>query len=183
MGRSIHDETMEWVRVVLLSIEQTSGMNRLWETQHRRCDDGEQTALEEERRIVSGMEVSSWVGRDLRIGWCVEEKERGGERRGGRREGMNLSLSTTPHQLPCGAYTLRGYTLQTHYHSTPIHRTQTQKWGIPTSSPPGEREEKEEEKGTFYTYYPLFFSLGENPQTPPSNWDAQEKDKKSEGAR
>lgn len=139
--------------------------------------------MEEERRIVSGMEVSSWVGRDLRIGWCVEEKERGGERRGGRREGMNLSLSTTPHQLPCGAYTLRGYTLQTHYHSTPIHQTQTQKWGIPTSSPPGEREEKEEEKGTFYTYYPLFFSLGENPQTPPSNWDAQEKDKKSEGAR
>lgn len=136
--------------------------------------------------MVSGMEVSSWVGRDLRVGWCVEEKERGGERRGGRREGMNLSLSTTPHQLPCGADPC-GDTLSkhspTHYHSTPIHRTQTQKWGIPTSSPPGEREEKEEEKRTLYTYYPQFFSLGENPQTPPSNWDAQEKDKKSEGAR
>lgn len=35
--------------------------------------------MEEERRMVSGMEVSSWVGRDLRIGWCVEEKEREGE--------------------------------------------------------------------------------------------------------
>ena len=42
--------------------------------------------MEEERRIVSGMEVSSWVGRDLRIGGCVEEKERGGERRGEEEE-------------------------------------------------------------------------------------------------
>ena len=148
---------------------------------------------------------------------CGREGERRGkERRGGRREGMNLSLSTTPHQLPCGAYTLRGYTLQPlSKHTTtqplsieprpknggsppPPHqgkgRTATAQSALSThtilyfffffsSSPPGERAVKEEEKGTFYTYYPLFFSLGENPQTPPSNWDAQEKDKKSEGAR
>lgn len=112
------------------------------------------------------------------------EKER--ERKKRERKGKErISLSIPIHKLPCGADPSwdSPTTLQTHYHSTPIHRTQTQKWGIPTSSPPGEREEKEEEKGTFYTYYPLFFSLGENPQTPPSNWDAQEKDKKSEGAR
>lgn len=41
--------------------------------------------MEEERRMVSGMEVSSWVGRDLRVGsvWCVGEKER---RRGKEKE-------------------------------------------------------------------------------------------------
>lgn len=57
--------------------------------------------MEEERRIVSGMEVSSWVGRDLRIGWCVEEKERRreGEGEGGEREkrkGKDLSLYSNP---------------------------------------------------------------------------------------
>ena len=44
--------------------------------------------MEEERRMVSGMEVSSWVGRDLRVGWCVVwcvgEKER--RRRRGEEE-------------------------------------------------------------------------------------------------
>ena len=112
------------------------------------------------------------------------EKEGKGEEEE-EREWIYLSL-LLPINSPAGL-TPCGDTLSkhspTHYHSTPIHRTQTQKWGIPTSSPPGEREEKEEEKSTLYTYYPQFFSLGENPQTPPSNWDAQEKDKKSEGAR
>ena len=43
--------------------------------------------------MVSGMEVSSWVGRDLRIGWCVvwcvgeKERRRGKERRKKRRRG------------------------------------------------------------------------------------------------
>ena len=145
--------------------------------------------------MVSGMEVSSWVGRDLRVGWCVVcgregEKER---RRGrGRRErekerkgslSLFQSISSPAGLIPHGTLQTLSKHSPTHYHSTPIHRTQTQKWGIPTSSPPGEREEKEEEKSTYHTYYPQFFSLGENPQTPPSNWDAQEKDKKSEGAR
>ena len=40
--------------------------------------------MEEERRMVSGMEVSSWVGRDLRVGWCVGERER--RRRRGEEE-------------------------------------------------------------------------------------------------
>ena len=146
--------------------------------------------------MVSGMEVSSWVGRDLRVGWCVVwcvgEKERrregeGEEEEREKRKGKDLSLfqsiSSPAGLIPHGTLQTLSNHSPTHYHSTPIHRTQTQKWGIPTSSPPGEREEKEEEKSTYHTYYPQFFSLGENPQTPPSNWDAQEKDKKSEGAR
>ena len=38
--------------------------------------------MEEERRMVSGVEVPSWVGRDLRVGCvvvCGRERERGGE--------------------------------------------------------------------------------------------------------
>ena len=124
--------------------------------------------------------------------WCVGEKERrregeGEEEEREKRKGKDLSLfqsiSSPAGLIPYGTLQTLSKHSPTHYHSTPIHRTQTQKWGIPTSSPPGEREEKEEEKSTYHTYYPQFFSLGENPQTPPSNWDAQEKDKKSEGAR
>lgn len=100
---------------------------------------------------------------------CGREGERRGKERRKKRGNESISLYYSPSTPlrglhPAGIHSPT--TLQTHYHSTPIHRTQTQKWGIPTSSPPGEREEKEEEKGTFYTYYPLFFSLGENPQTP-----------------
>lgn len=57
--------------------------------------------------MVSGMEVSSWVGRDLRVGWCVvwcvgeKERKRGKERRRGRREREkerkgSLSLYSNP---------------------------------------------------------------------------------------
>lgn len=62
--------------------------------------------------MVSGMEVSSWVGRDLRVGWCVvwcvgeKERRREGEGEGEEREkrkGKDLSLSIPIHQLPCGA--------------------------------------------------------------------------------
>lgn len=107
--------------------------------------------------------------------WCVGEKERrregeGEEEEREKRKGKDLSLfqsiSSPAGLIPHGTLQTLSKHSPTHYHSTPIHRTQTQKWGIPTSSPPGEREEKEEEKGTFYTYYPQFFSLGENPQTP-----------------
>ena len=101
--------------------------------------------------------------------WKRRREEGKGEERRKKRGNESISLYYSPSTPlrglhPAGIHSPT--TLQTHYHSTPIHRTQTQKWGIPTSSPPGEREEKEEEKGTFYTYYPLFFSLGENPQTP-----------------
>ena len=123
---------------------------------------------------------------------CGREGEKERRRGRGRRErekerkgslSLFQSISSPAGLIPHGTLQTLSKHSPTHYHSTPIHRTQTQKWGIPTSSPPGEREEKEEEKSTYHTYYPQFFSLGENPQTPPSNWDAQEKDKKSEGAR
>ncbi len=101
--------------------------------------------------------------------WKRRREEGKGEERRKKRGNESISLYYSPSTPlrglhPAGIHSPT--TLQTHYHSTPIHRTQTQKWGIPTSSPPGEREEKEEEKGTFYTYYPLFFSLGENPRPP-----------------
>jgi hypothetical protein len=126
--------------------------------------------LEEERRIVSGMEVSSWVGRDLRIGWCVEEKERGGERRGGRREGMNLSLSTTPHQLPCGAYTLRGYTLQTLSYTlslNPYPSNPDPKMGDPHLLPTRGKGGKRGGKGHFLHILSSIFLSGGEPPDPP----------------
>ena len=102
--------------------------------------------------------------------WKRRREEGKGEERRKKRGNESISLYYSPSTPlrglhPAGIHSPT--TLQTHYHSTPIHRTQTQKWGIPTSSPPGEREEKEEEKGTFYTYYPLFFSLwGRTPRPP-----------------
>lgn len=100
---------------------------------------------------------------------CGREGERRGKERRKKRGNESISLYYSPSTPlrglhPAGIHSPT--TLQTHYHSTPIHRTQTQKWGIPTSSPPGEREEKEEEKGTFYTYYPLFSLWGRTPRPP-----------------
>lgn len=120
--------------------------------------------------MVSGMEVSSWVGRDLRIGWCVEEKERGGERRGGRREGMNLSLSTTPHQLPCGAYTLRGYTLQTLSYTlslNPYPSNPDPKMGDPHLLPTRGKGGKRGGKGHFLHILSSIFLSGGEPPDPP----------------
>lgn len=171
-------------------------MNRLCETQHRRCDDGEQTALEEERRMRSELEIPSLGRKGLRgmvcVVWCVERgKGREGEGKGEerRREGKHLYPSLSIHLLPINSPagpTPRGtpvghHTLSTHSTPYPTQPTQAQKWGIPTSSPPGEREEKEGEKGTLQSYYPQFFSLGENPQTPPFYWDAQEKRQERRG--
>lgn len=121
---------------------------------------------------MSGMEVSSWVGRDLRIGWCVEEKERrrGKERRGGRREGMNLSLSTTPHQLPCGAYTLRGYTLQPlskHTTTQPLSIEPRPKNGGSPPPPHQGKGRKKRRKRALSTHTILYFSLwGRTPRPP-----------------
>ena len=114
------------------------------------------------------------------------ERERGGERRGGRREGMNLSLSTTPHQLPCGAYTLRGYTLQTLSYTlslNPYPSNPDPKMGDPHLLPTRGKGGKRGGKEHFLTILSSIFLSGGEPPDPPSNWDAQEKDKKSEGAR
>lgn len=110
-----------------------------------------------EDRVVCGV----WERRREGEG---EEEER--EKRKGKDLSLFQSISSPAGLIPHGTLQTLSKHSPTHYHSTPIHRTQTQKWGIPTSSPPGEREEKEEEKSTYHTYYPQFFSLGENPQTP-----------------
>ena len=133
--------------------------------------------MEEERRMVSGMEVSSWVGRDLRVGWCVVcgregEKERGGERRGGRREGMNLSLSIPIHKLPCGAdpswdspNTLQtlSYTLSLNpYPSNPDPKMGDPHL-LPTRGKGGKRGGKED---FLYILSSIFLSGGEPPDPP-----------------
>lgn len=101
---------------------------------------------------------------------CGREGERRGkERRGGRREGMNLSLSTTPHQLPCGAYTLRGYTLQPlskHTTTQPLSIEPRPKMGDPHLLPTRGKGGKRGGKGHFLHILSSIFSLGENPQTP-----------------
>ena len=124
--------------------------------------------------MVSGMEVSSWGGRDLRVGWCVVwcvgERERGGERRGGRREGMNLSLSTTPHQLPCGAYTLWGYTLQPlskHTITQPLSIEPRPKNGGSPPPPHQGKGRKKRRKRALTIHIILNFSLwGRTPRPP-----------------
>lgn len=145
--------------------------------------------------MVSGVEVPSWVGRDLRVGCvvvCGRGEERGGEE-GRERKGKDCSLFYSSNPLkpcriscgnPCRDNPLRDPWRRplSHTHHLPI-QPRPKSGGSPPSSPSGEREEKGGEKRTFIPYKPQFFSLGENPQTPPLYWDAQEKDKKSGGAR
>ena len=99
-----------------------------------------------------------------------ERGREGGERRGGRREGMNLSLSTTPHQLPCGTYTLRGYTLQTLSYTlslNPYPSNPDPKMGdphlLPTRGKGGKRGGKEHLP---YILSSIFLSGGEPPDPP-----------------
>ena len=64
--------------------------------------------------MVSGVEVPSWVGRDLRVGCvvvCGREREREGEGRRGRERGSRLLsiliLLTPAGLIPCRANPLR----------------------------------------------------------------------------
>lgn len=115
-----------------------------------------------EGRVVCGVVCGREGEKERRRGRGRREREK--ERKGSL--SLFQSISSPAGLIPHG--TLQ--TLSKHSPNTlplnPYPSNPDPKWGIPTSSPPGEREEKEEEKGTFYTYYPLFFSLGENPQTP-----------------
>ena len=149
--------------------------------------------------MVSGVEVPSWVGRDLRVGCvvvCGRERERGGE---GRREeeerkGKDFSLfyssnplkplRSIPRRSPAGP-PARSPPITSHTHHSPTYPSNPDpKVGDPHPPPhPGKGRKKGGKKRTFEAYKPQIFSLGENPQTPPLYWDAQEKDKKSGGAR
>ena len=126
--------------------------------------------------------------------WEREGEGRRGEERGRREKRKGFlsillfqSLETSaehPQEIPCGTpCQIPSY----HFPHTPLSHLPIQprpkSGGSPPSSPSGEREEKGGEKRTLEAYKPQFFSLGENPQTPPLYWDAQEKDKKSGGAR
>ena len=133
--------------------------------------------------MVSGVEVPSWVGRDLRVGCvvvCGRERERGGEegREEEERKGKDFSLFYSSNPLkplrsipagltPCGASRRPSY----HFPYTPLshlpilHRPKS--GGSPPSSPSGEREEKggeKEDSGSLQTS--IFLSGGEPPDPP-----------------
>ena len=145
--------------------------------------------------MVSGMEVSSWVGRDLRVGWrvvwCVGERR--GERRGGERRGekrrkkrkrstSSLFLYSKPLQLPCGAYTLRGYTL----HTLPLHTLPNQHRPKNGGSPPpphqGKGRKKRGKRGLFKLINLNFSLWGRTPRPPHSTGTRKKKTRKA-GAR
>lgn len=118
-----------------------------------------------------------------------EERERRGEerrkkrRKKRKRSTSSLFLYSKPLQLPCGAYTLRGYTL----HTLPLHTLPNQHRPKNGGSPPPPHQgkgRKKRGKRALFKLINLNFSLwGRTPRPPSLYWDAQEKDKKSGGAR
>lgn len=118
-----------------------------------------------------------------------KERRRGRGRRERRKGKERISLSIPIHKLPCGAdpswdspNTLQ--TLSKHTTTQPLSIEPRPKNGGSPPPPHQGKGRKKRRKRALSTHTILYFSLwGENPQTPPSNWDAQEKDKKSEGAR
>lgn len=97
---------------------------------------------------------SLFLGRKGLEGMVVCGRE---ERRGERREEkeeekeiyfLSILILQTP-SAPLRGLHPAGIHSPTLYTPYPTQPTQTQKWGIPTSSPRGEREEKEGEKDTF----------------------------------
>ena len=146
--------------------------------------------------MASVLEIPSLGRRDFRgmVGVvcvvCGRERGEGGERKGrerrrGEKERSIYSSSTppSPQLRPSGSpsgdtsgHHTPHYTLPSSY---PTYPTQAQKWGIPTSSPPGEREEKEGEKGILWTYNPQIFSGGEPPDPPSLNEHSKEKTRKT----
>ena len=129
--------------------------------------------------MVSGVEVPSWVGRDLRVGCvvvCGRGEERGGEE-GRERKGKDCSLFYSSNPLkpcriscgnPCRDNPLRDPWRRplSHTHHLPIlHRPKS--GGSPPSSPSGDREEKggeKEDSGSLQTS--IFLSGGEPPDPP-----------------
>ena len=103
--------------------------------------------------------------------WCVGEKER---RRGrGRREREKErkgSLSIPIHKLPCGAYTLRGYTLQPlskHTTTQPLSIEPRPKNGGSPPPPHQGKGRKKRRKRALSTHTILYFSLwGRTPRPP-----------------
>lgn len=131
--------------------------------------------------MVSGMEVSSWVGRDLRVGWCVvwcvgeKERRREGEGEGEEREkrkGKDLSLSIPIHQLPCGAdpswdspNTLQP--LSKHTTTQPLSIEPRPKNGGSPPPPHQGKGRKKRRKRALSTHTILYFSLwGRTPRPP-----------------
>ena len=131
--------------------------------------------------MASGMEVSSWVGRDLRVWWCVGERRGEGKgekrRKKRKRSTSSLFLYSKPLQLPCGAYTLRGLhpagltpcgdTLSYTLHSIPYPTNTDPKMGDPHLLPTRGKGGKRGGKGHFLTIHtPNFLSGGEPPDPP-----------------
>lgn len=130
--------------------------------------------------MVSGMEVSSWVGRDLRVGWCVvwcvgeKERRREGEGEGEEREkrkGKDLSLfqsiSSPAGLIPHG--TLQ--TLSKHSPNTlslnPYPSNPDPKMGDPHLLPTRGKGGKRGGKGHFLHILSSIFLSGGEPPDPP----------------
>ena len=127
---------------------------------------------------MSGMEVSSWVGRDVRVGECVvcgREGEKERRRRRGRREREKErkgSLSIPIHKLPCGAdpswdspNTLQ--TLSKHTITQPLSIEPRPKNGGSPPPPHQGKGRKKRRKRALSTHTILYFSLwGRTPRPP-----------------
>lgn len=101
--------------------------------------------------------------------WKRRREEGKGEERRKKRGNESISLYYSPSTPlrglhPAGIHSPT--TLQTHYHSTPIHRTQTQNGGSPPPPHQG-KGRKKRRKRALSTHTILYFSLwGRTPRPP-----------------
>ena len=97
-------------------------------------------------------------------------KRRREEGKGEERRKKRGNESTTPHQLPCGAYTLRGYTLQPlskHTTTQPLSIEPRPKNGGSPPPPHQGKGRKKRRKRALSTHTILYFSLwGRTPRPP-----------------
>lgn len=121
------------------------------------------------RKGIEGRVVCSvWERR--REGEGEERRKKRGRREREKRKGKDLSLSITPHQLPCGAYTLRGYTLQSlskHTITQPLSIEPRPKNGGSPPPPHQGKGRKKRRKRGLSIHIILNFSLwGRTPRPP-----------------
>ena len=148
--------------------------------------------------MVSGVEVPSWVGRDLRVGCvvvCGRERERGGE---GRREeeerkGKDFSLfyssnplkplRSIPRRSPAGP-PAGSPPITSHTHHSPTYPSYTDpKVGDPHPPPhPGKGRKKGGKRG-LWKLTNLNFSLWGRTPRPPHSTGTRKKKTRKAGAR
>ena len=142
--------------------------------------------------MVSGVEVPSWVGRDLRVGCvvvCGRERERGGEE--GREEVdyslFLLKLLETPWSIPMGspAGPPTGASPElSHIHHSPTYPSYTDpKVGDPHPPPHRGKGRKKGGKRGLWKLTNLNFSLWGRTPRPPHSTGTRKKKTRKAGAR